>query len=329
MKINFKNVGQGDSIIVEFNGDDSNVGIIDCHKLNGKNPTLQYLVKNKVENLLFIILSHPHYDHYSGLLELLSFCEEQNIPIKYFAHTSSSHISYMQWFELDEDKVALLETIFLKSIKLYEKGLVKYIGNISQDWELPLNGIYRLKCLSPSDKESRQFSKRSKLLQNSSRKKCSQAANLLSTVFKITDGNNLVLLTSDAEKETFERFRATCMEDYFDENLILCQVPHHGSANNHHSDFWRDLKRNKNSPAVISVGENASYHHPDIEVVTSFDEMNYKVHSTNNVNGMNDFMSLKEIILSARLSAHDELIEENVEGDKVFLIDNNRTELMI
>ncbi len=329
MKITFKNVGQGDSIIVESTEMDFSTGIIDCNKFNGENPVIQHLKDNKIENILFVVLSHPHYDHYSGLFELLDFCEKQKISIKYFAHTSIHHISYMQWFELEEDKVALLESIFLKIIELHGIGLIKNIGNISQNWTIPLNNIFKLISLSPSDDETREYYKQVKLLQNSNRKKCSAAANLLSTVFKITDDNNFILLTSDTEKSTFERLYKKCMDDYFDSNLILCQIPHHGSSKNDYPDFWKNLKYKQNNPAVISVGKNEKYNHPHIEVVESFDKMNYRIHSTNNVNGMSDFVEIKEIILSVNLSAHDELIEEyNVEGDKVFLIKDNCAELI-
>ena len=124
MKITFKNVGQGDSIILEWNGAEGrHIGIVDCHRYEGTNPVVQHLIDNELESIKFLILSHPHYDHYSGLLELLDFCEQQNIVIERFAHTSGYHFNYMQWFELDENKVALLEAIFLKVHQIYWQSL--------------------------------------------------------------------------------------------------------------------------------------------------------------------------------------------------------------
>ena len=188
MKITFKNVGQGDSIILEwYSTEGQNWGIVDCHRYEDSNPVVQHLIENEVDSIKFIILSHPHYDHYSGLLELLNFCEQRNIKIERFAHTSGYHFNYMQWFELNENKVALLEAIFLKIHHLHQKKLIKYIGNLSQDWGIILDkkqGI-TLKCLSPSDDEFTRYFKRAKPIQNPSSESNSRAANLLSTILQI------------------------------------------------------------------------------------------------------------------------------------------------
>jgi len=312
MKITFKNVGQGDSIILEWNGAEGhNLGIVDCHRYEGGNPVVQHLIDTELESIKFIILSHPHYDHYSGLLELLDFCEQQNIKIERFAHTSGYHFNYMQWFELDENKVALLEAIFLKIHRLHRKKFIKYIGNLSQDWGIMLDkkqGI-RLKCLSPSNDEFTRYLKKAKPIQNQNSEQNSRAANLLSTVLKITTKDSYILLTSDAEKTTFERLHTTCMDDYLADKLTLCQIPHHGSFKNHYSHFWNDLNRSVNCPAVASAGEHDSYNHPEIQVIESFDQMNYKVYATNRINGMADFIrQTEEQVLIGRFEAHDEVI---------------------
>ena len=330
MNIIFKNVGQGDSIIVELNRDDGfNTGIIDCHKLKGENPVIQHLVDNEVEKILFIILSHPHYDHYSGLLELLEFCEQKNIHIKRFAHTANHHISYMQWYELEANKVALLEQIFLKIDALYRVGLIQHIGNVTQDWQIQLDDHHQLKCLSPSDHEIRRYYKQAKFLQDTDRLKCSQAANLLSTVFKIEQENDFILLTSDAEKTTFQRLHDTCMDDYFSGELRLCQIPHHGALANHHPQFWSDLKRKPNCPAAISVGEHKRYKHPHVQVVERFEEMKYRIYSTNYIQSSYDFDKVNDK-LSLALSTHNPLIEQyHIEADQIFTFTEGRVQEVV
>jgi len=335
MKITFQNVGQGDSIILEWTClEGHNIGIIDCHRYEGTNPTVQYLIDNEVKSILFIILSHPHYDHYSGLLELLEFCEKHSIKIERFAHTSAYHYNYMQWFELDENKVALLESIFLKIHHLHKENLIKHIGNLSQDWGITLDKTQelRLECLSPSNDEFILYAQKAKFfLRHNDAKKSSQAANLLSTVLKITTKNSYILLTSDAEKTTFERLHTTCMDDYFNGKLTLCQIPHHGSLKNHYAHFWNDLKRSTNCPAVISAGEHGTYNHPEIQVVESFEQMNYKVHSTNHVNGMADFIhKIEEEILLGRVGTHDEFLDEyRIEGSQIFTFTKGRIQEVI
>lgn len=70
MRITFKDVGQGDSIILEWDKDGKKkIGIIDCNKYFGANPVLSYIKnpENKVEEIEFLILSHPHHDHFLDL----------------------------------------------------------------------------------------------------------------------------------------------------------------------------------------------------------------------------------------------------------------------
>lgn len=332
MKITFKNVGQGDSIILEWHrADGVNVGILDCKKIEGRNPIVQHLIDNQTDKIFFILLSHPHYDHYSGLLELFEFCEKENIAIKYFAHTAHVDPAYFRWFETNKGGALMLAKIFAKSIELQKKGLIHHIGYPFQDWTLQLNADYQLLSLSPSDNEIREYYRRVKFFQNHSRKQCSQSANLLSTVLKITNKDAYILLTSDAEKSTFERLHNTCMDDYLSEKMMLCQIPHHGSFNNHYAPFWTDLKRRSYCPAVVSAGEHNRYNHPEPELVKSFEEMDYHLYATNYMDRSSDFTRpITEDILSERLSAHDELIEQyHIEGDHTFTFIEGRVQEII
>ena len=80
INVNFKNVGQGDSIIIEWKRDSlSKIGIIDCNLMGNKNPTLEHIISSNYSEIDFIILSHPHYDHFSGLVQILEYCELNKI----------------------------------------------------------------------------------------------------------------------------------------------------------------------------------------------------------------------------------------------------------
>lgn len=97
IRITFKDVGQGDSIILEWvNNSVEEFGIIDCNKKGKLNPTLDYIRTINPKELQLVVLSHPHRDHYSGFEELLLFCKEKRIKIKRFAH-SLNHIGTDYW----------------------------------------------------------------------------------------------------------------------------------------------------------------------------------------------------------------------------------------
>ena len=57
-KITFKNVGQGDSIIIEWSNDknEKKIGIIDCKKNDSNNPILKHIQDFNIEEIDFIYL---------------------------------------------------------------------------------------------------------------------------------------------------------------------------------------------------------------------------------------------------------------------------------
>src|SRR5690606_22898577 len=95
LKLTFKNVDQGDSIILEWTkGSVYKVGVIDCKKAFRTNPVLDYIKSQNLKKIDFLLLSHPHLDHLSGFNELLRYCIDQKIQISYFFHTSNNTISF-------------------------------------------------------------------------------------------------------------------------------------------------------------------------------------------------------------------------------------------
>ena len=69
LTITFKNVGQGDTIILEWQNDQgkNEIGIIDCHLKNGKsNLAIEHILEGGYRKISFMILTHPHADHLSS-----------------------------------------------------------------------------------------------------------------------------------------------------------------------------------------------------------------------------------------------------------------------
>lgn len=96
LKVSFKDVGQGDSVILEWEGYGKNLlGVIDCKRHEGKNPVLDYLKEIKCTDIFFLIMSHPHYDHCSGFVELIDYCLTNDIKIHHFLLTSQITRSYI------------------------------------------------------------------------------------------------------------------------------------------------------------------------------------------------------------------------------------------
>lgn len=318
MKITFKEVGQGDSIILEWEYQGKKkVGIIDCKSKGARNPVLEHIKDYK--EIEFIILSHPHLDHYSGMEELLEYIAEKSIEINQFAHTIKEiGMQYWEWFEVGNDDSEKLARIIKLANLLYEKGLLKQFEYPIVNWQVDLADNIYLKSLSPSHDEIKYYQESVQLDSRIHKKDASRAANYLSTVFKLKIGNEYMLLTADAENLTFERIEKRGHLKGIE--FKVCQLPHHGSQKNYYEPFWQNIETApKDKKAIISAGEHEKYHHPDYEVVKRFHDDGYDVQATNIVNGMAEY--LKEILRKTLiLDSGSDLVEEYiVSGDKEFI----------
>jgi len=317
MKITFKDVGQGDSIIIEWNDNGiDRIGIIDCNKKGKTNPVIEHLEELNYTEIEFIILSHPHLDHYSGFLELFDYIQEKSIIVKLFGNTLKEIGSgYWKWFEVSSEDSRILANIVRKSEELSEMGLLKKHFYVTEFVQIPIKGI-EMHALSPSHNEIKRYQDEVDYNAIDNKKKASKAANYLSSLFYLKKDDSIVLLTSDVEKSTFERINN---EGSLKAHLFsLCQAPHHGSFKNYHNEFWDALETIDDKNVVFSSGVNAKYKHPHLETVKSFAEKGYILHPTNIVYGIQEFLDeidRKTMILDSVSEIEEESI---IGGDKVF-----------
>lgn len=276
MNITFKYVGQGDTIFVEWNSDGrEKLGIIDCKRYGGVVPGLDR-VRGR-ESIQFIVLSHPHSDHYSGFPRLLTFCEKEGIEIGVFIYTTREIPSYIRSVVLSDTEKDDLADTFRAVRRLEEKGLLSRRG-IGTDAMRPLDLTEEvtLNLLAPSETERDLFTE--SLYDADLNISDIPNANYVSAVSLIEGNEWQVILTSDAEKSALRRIGlGPLKKDYTP--LILGQSPHHGSKDNHYRAFWRNRKHKTGTPIAISVGPNG-YGHPSKEVIQDLAESDYDVVST-------------------------------------------------
>lgn len=320
VKITFKDVGQGDSILIEWltKTKQLKIGIIDCKSKAGKNPILEHIIKENIKEIDFIVLSHPHTDHYSGMTELLTFCSVNNVRINKFCHTLKDiEIEYWKYLEPNITNSTELFKVFEIVLNSYNKNLQEII-KLDFDYRIYLTDEYYLRCLSPSHFEKAEYISTLGSIPEKNRMKRSRVANLLSTLFKLKLDDKFVLFTSDVEKITFQRITQKNLDLFTDKTNLLSQIPHHGSETNHEPSFWSALNKTSQCCAMVSAGEHKSYNHPHYEVVNYFYSLGYNVESTNIINGMKKHVL--DIQLRSLALDSDSLIAEEfyVSGDKVY-----------
>lgn len=151
----FKDVGQGDSIVIEWtHNNEKLIGIIDCHRYQGFNPTLEFLKSNQIAKIEFIILTHFHYDHFSGMADIFDFCVQNGIRVKYFYHTIQPFIGDIYNRIFKSQKLQLETKRFLESYDSFDSKVGDKIPVTHQVKSLRLNDQYSLSFLAPQDRKS-------------------------------------------------------------------------------------------------------------------------------------------------------------------------------
>jgi beta-lactamase superfamily II metal-dependent hydrolase len=276
VKITFKYVGQGDTIIIEWKSKGKvRLGIVDCKSHAGLTPAIEH-VRDK-ERVEFMVLTHPHSDHYSGFPALLRFCEQKGIEIGLFVYTTRLIPQYIKTIVLSQNEKDTLADTFRAVTRLKEKGLLEKRG-IGTDVMRPIiiRDDVTFELLSPSEDEHDRFAR--SLFDEKAQMSKSPNANYVSAVSLIDGGDWHILLTSDAERSSLKRIGLGPLKKDFT-TLVLGQSPHHGSEKNHYRAFWKNRNHPEGTPIAISAGPNA-YGHPSESVVDDFRNLDYEVRAT-------------------------------------------------
>jgi len=326
VNITFKNVGQGDSIIIEWKSkSEEKTAIIDCNIFENTNPVLNHIITNNVKEIEFIILSHPHLDHFSGMYDLIDYCITHNILIKKFLHTSQITPDYLKSATksiVAEDKLLKLFT-FLKEIRdkdliqintIEDNSLIKYDFN---------NGFF-MEILSPSSIEIDKFIRGVNYPFDEEESSNNPNANWLSTIIKIYNNNITAILTSDAESSSFTRIGKKKYNRIGDNKICLAQFPHHGAKGNLNKPFWSQRKRKEITPIVVSVGTNG-YNHPSDKVIDFFNKVgNYKLYRTDFkiISENKNATSVSQLLDTISVNITAQLMNNNA-GDIIFTLKEN------
>ncbi len=293
MKISFKDVGQGDSIVIEWKDElgVEKIGIVDCNLRGKTNPILDYLKLCNYTEIAFIILSHPHSDHYSGLLELLEYADSTDILIRRMGHTLAFNgvESYWKYFEVNTNDTNLLSSIKSKWFSMFSRERILRMDALIDGKEMRIDNELKVIALAPSHADILQYLDKVKLDEVKNVKDASRAANLLSTLLKISYQSYNYLLTSDTENVVFLTALQNERHHFQGINFHVCQMAHHGSSKNYTADFWNSIVKFEIQNAVASAG--SGYNHPSVTVLNAFSSDGFRVYCTNIVNGMKDFVN--------------------------------------
>jgi competence protein ComEC len=240
----FLDVGQGDSILVEFpkgkrmliDGGGSYEDRFDT----GKSILAPFLWNKKIRKIDYLVLTHPDPDHLKGLIFVAA-----NFGIGQFWSTGirAESEAYLQ----------LEEILSKKKIRRF----------ILDDKVLPLviEGV-KVTFLNPPNMEGLQRMSRNRMWVNNT-----------SLVLRLQFKNVSFLLPGDIGQEAEYRI----MREGYSLKSDLLKVPHHGSASSSSLVF---LERIKPTYAVLTVGERNIGHLPNPEVMRRYRLIGSKIFRT-------------------------------------------------
>ena len=324
VKVVFKNVGQGDSIILEWKSKGkSKTAIVDCNLHEGTNPVLEHIIANDIDEIEFIILSHPHLDHFSGFVGLLNYCRSNNILINRFLHTALITPDYLKTASRSIEGDKQLSKLFTLLKEMRDKGeLNVHAIDDNPHLKIPLGEEFNMEILAPSAIEVDKYIKGVSYPFDEEESTGNPNANWLATVLKIYNDEVSCILTSDVESSVLSRIGKRKGND----KILLAQVPHHGSKGNLNKTFWQMRKRHSITPVVISVGENG-YRHPSSDVISFFNGLpNYDLKRTDELK-IASILTRKVQKISTLLDMvsieKNKVSEDYSVGDQVFILKGN------
>ncbi|MBT1689872.1 ComEC/Rec2 family competence protein [Dawidia soli] len=327
--ITFNDVSAGDSIVVQFGEkEERKIGLIDFGVRYPKrtgifdgarrvNPSKQFLEDHEVKEIEFLVISHPHSDHYEGLAEVLEYCEAENIKIKLlvnpFYPLPQSYFLYNK--SLGKIISAFRNSVYINKIipgangrhnnselgellalidRVCEQKLVELRNSIPINWEIKISDDISFKVLSPNYQEFQRFQRKTtgfwSLFGLLKRYDSGDLINSLSIVQIIRIKDSVILLTADAPISVLKRVLEEQKEVISNSQFLLIQIPHHGSgaAAYFEAQAWSDIVNQSTKMAIVSNGIHGGYTHPHVNVIRHIDGCQFAVFSTNHVFGILD-----------------------------------------
>ncbi len=241
LRVHFLDVGQGDCTLVEL--PDNKILLIDGGNGSATNDKkiMRYLNALEIETIDYLVLTHADGDHAGGLDTVLAYKTVKNV---YYPNLENPAVNryYAEFYEklLDE--------------KCKKFTSERYLTISSTKEKYP----FTLAFLSPYSREANAEG----VGENDDSAVLWLDYQGVSVLF-CGDASTLVerKLMQDDQVDAFEEIGVKLFE-----NTEILKVAHHGSADSTSIDFLKYLQV---QTAVLSVGKDNAYKHPDAEVLTN------------------------------------------------------------
>ena len=102
LEVHFIDVGQGDSILIKNDGENM---LIDGRTRSSSEIVVNYLIEQDVEDLKYVVGTHPHEDHIGGLIDVLDNFNVENIMLPNILNNTRVFEDLLDAIEREELKI--------------------------------------------------------------------------------------------------------------------------------------------------------------------------------------------------------------------------------
>lgn len=271
--------GHGDTILLRLPGPGRDTWVlVDCYlpKKDGTRARFFEFVESRgIVRLDYVILTHPDYDHFHGMAEVLDYFSSNGRSVGYFAEAglNAHHVSDLLRDAPGERAYARLQRRLdeLHDLKAIEIGeLNDEVRTISPKG---LRGCVDLIPVAPSAGRKRRITRRDvrKLAWNTAtRFDTNPLSIVLVLAVKDDAGCSNVLLAADADKDGIENaltvWGERAVESERTPEFDMVKVPHHGSTESHVPRLYK-VRRSGDHPRVTCISAGTRPGLPSADVM--------------------------------------------------------------
>src|SRR2546426_4792899 len=221
----FLDVGQGDGSVIKLpNG---KVMVIDCNIERATEDIVEFLKRTGVKRVDYLVVTHPHYDHMSGLREIAEHFEVGELWRTEFTRRQEDE-STESWEKYQQ---------YERAVKLMESRGTKIVYPKAAGRPFRAEGDAKIYCYSPA----------------SGVPQGAQDIHTDSIVLHVSYGKSSVTFGGDMNKEGWEKIAT-----HYDIRSSVLHASHHGADTGCNEAAVRQVRPEY---TVISVGPN-NFGHP-------------------------------------------------------------------
>lgn len=138
LKVNFIDVGQGDSTLIEKDG---HFMLIDAGEKDQGEKVVSYLKDQGVKTLDYVVATHPHSDHIGGMEAVIEAFDVEKVIMPEKEHTTKTYENLLDAIEKKEIKIAISvpgDTYQLGGASFQILAPVKDYGDELNNWSVGL-----------------------------------------------------------------------------------------------------------------------------------------------------------------------------------------------